>query len=111
MATMAVAFQYASDAGVAQVPAITSKNPSPAAAILPVPTKTYLLRWAKAEGASASKQKPAKDSAVSSSRPLVLVYSPSKTIATTTSTAAASEASSVAEIALGVIRMRGRAAN
>ena len=104
--TMPVDFQYASGAGVAHVPTDTSKNPSAAAAIPATPTNVYLSRWTNAAGANASKQKPPRDSAVSRSRPLVLVYSPSKAMANTTSTAAASEANSATNIAFGAIRMR-----
>ena len=101
MDVMATAFQKASESGVAHVPTTTRRNPKPGANVPPAAIPGYRPRCASTAGGKANKQNPARDSAVNSNRPLVLVYSPRKAIASTISTAAASETNSTAKNALG----------
>ena len=75
---------------MAQMPVATRTNPAPlATSPVQAKGKSRPLRI-NADGGMAQRQKEARTRKASSSRPRVLVYSPSRTMATMTSRAAAS---------------------
>ena len=86
MDMIAAAFQKASESGVAHIPTTTMRNAEPMTNVLLAATLGYRPRLASTEGGRANKQNPARNSAVDSNRPLVLVYSPRKAMASTMST-------------------------